>query len=547
MITMIYQRLLNHSVSGISLFLLLLIYVVNVSSALKGQCSLDIPWQVSSNTNLHPKDPSKTNLAILTMEEIRVEPIVRSPLLVIGSESFYMIPNTLASYRLALELGADYIHVKLCVSKDGVLVVSPHYDLNQTTNVATVFPDRSRIIDDESAYYIQDFTLDELKQLHVISNDDYSTRSRYLNQTAQIPTLLETMQMLQEWNQNTRTLLTNVDLEEVSRQAGLYVELMYVNFFKSDSNLLLGDIFLDFLKNNTIAQQTIFSNSTRESCDESNGLYQVPPLVIQSYDSTLLTHLQTVFREDAKVFEEFLIEKNTNDTIPDNSTYHGITPPLVYMVSDKMCLDEQFWFRVREINPAAISTDKRCLVSNDESKRISAEEFMTRSRENEIVVHVRVQSPELENIENDAFANAEEELRHLFCIMNIHGVFAENVDLAVRVGSRGCDDFREFVNVGDNTIVEETLDGKKGNLENITKDNEGVKPNYDAVNLCQAEQNSSSTQIVLVGIGFAFLGLLVGSVITYWLCSLSKPKPQYNRSLDYKVTLNEEGTGTEIL
>ena len=83
---MVYQRLRNHAVSGI--LFVLLIYVVNVTSAQKGQCHLDIPWQVSSNTNLHPKDPSKTNLAILTMEQIRVEPIVRSPLLVIGSESF---------------------------------------------------------------------------------------------------------------------------------------------------------------------------------------------------------------------------------------------------------------------------------------------------------------------------------------------------------------------------------------------------------------------------------------------------------------------------
>ena len=458
---MVYQRLPNHAVSGILLsFFVLLIYVVNVTSAQKGQCHLDIPWQVSSNTNLHPKDPSKTNLAILTMEQIRVEPIVRSPLLVIGSESFYMIPNTLASYRLSLELGADYIHVKLCVSKDGVLVVSPHYDLNQTTNVETVFPDRSRIINDESAYYIQDFTLEELKQLYVISKDNDSTRSQYLNQTAQIPTLLETMEMLHEWNQHTRTLLTNVDLEEVSRQAGLYVELMYVNFFESDSSLSLGDILLEFLKNNTIAQQTIFSNSTRNSCDESNGLYQVPPLVIQSYDSTLLIHLQTVFREDAKIFQK----ASTDSNITDTSAYHGITPSIVYMVSDRMCLDEQFWFRLSQVNPDAISAHKKCLVSNDENKRISAEEFMTRSTENEIAVHVRVQSPELEKIENDDFANAEEELRHLFCVMNIHGVFAENVDLAVRVGLRGCDDFRKFVNVGDNTIVEETLDEQKGKI-----------------------------------------------------------------------------------
>ena len=41
------------------------------------------------------------------------------------------------------------------------------------------------------------------------------------------------------------------------------------------------------------------------------------------------------------------------------------------------------------------------------------------------------------------FATAEEELLHLFCELEVDGIFAENVDVAVRVGRMGCPDDEE--------------------------------------------------------------------------------------------------------
>ena len=48
--------------------------------------------------------------------------------------------HTLASYRLALDQGADYVEQDLAVTKDGVLICLHDESLERTTNVEEVFP-----------------------------------------------------------------------------------------------------------------------------------------------------------------------------------------------------------------------------------------------------------------------------------------------------------------------------------------------------------------------------------------------------------------------
>mmetsp|Transcript_12149 Transcript_12149/g.26589 ORF Transcript_12149/g.26589 Transcript_12149/m.26589 type:complete len:178 (-) Transcript_12149:1735-2268(-) len=72
--------------------------------------------------------------------------MLQRPLVIGHRGSSYNLPeHTLASYRLALELGADYIEPDLVPTSDGVLVACHSIDLNITTNVAEVFPDRYRL------------------------------------------------------------------------------------------------------------------------------------------------------------------------------------------------------------------------------------------------------------------------------------------------------------------------------------------------------------------------------------------------------------------
>lgn len=79
----------------------------------------------------------------------------------------YAPEHTLASYRLALEQGADYVEQDLAVTRDHVLICLHDDSLERTTNVADVFPERA-VVDAATGrkqWLAVDFTLAEIKQL----------------------------------------------------------------------------------------------------------------------------------------------------------------------------------------------------------------------------------------------------------------------------------------------------------------------------------------------------------------------------------------------
>lgn len=81
--------------------------------------------------------------------------------------SAYAPEHTLASYRLAIAQGADYVEQDLGVTRDRVLVCLHDESLERTTNVEEIFPDRF-VIDQTSGqkqWRVVDFTLAEIKQL----------------------------------------------------------------------------------------------------------------------------------------------------------------------------------------------------------------------------------------------------------------------------------------------------------------------------------------------------------------------------------------------
>jgi glycerophosphoryl diester phosphodiesterase len=88
--------------------------------------------------------------------------------------SGYRPEHTLASYRLAIALGADYVEPDLVSTKDGVLVARHEADLSTTTNVARrgEFADRitTKEIDGRqvSGWFAEDFLLSELKTLRAV-------------------------------------------------------------------------------------------------------------------------------------------------------------------------------------------------------------------------------------------------------------------------------------------------------------------------------------------------------------------------------------------
>lgn len=79
--------------------------------------------------------------------------------------SGYLPEHTLAAKAMAYAQGADYIEQDLVMTRDDELVVLHDHYLDTVTDVAQVFPGRSR---DDGRYYAIDFTLEEIRRLTVV-------------------------------------------------------------------------------------------------------------------------------------------------------------------------------------------------------------------------------------------------------------------------------------------------------------------------------------------------------------------------------------------
>ncbi|MFM7706496.1 MAG: glycerophosphodiester phosphodiesterase family protein, partial [Gammaproteobacteria bacterium] len=103
--------------------------------------------------------------------------------------------HTLESYRLAIEMGADFIEPDLVSTRDGHLVARHEPDITQTTDVAQrpQFADRRRsaTIDGvaHTGWFTVDFTLDELRTLRAVQPRPY--RSKEFDGMFKVPTLQE--------------------------------------------------------------------------------------------------------------------------------------------------------------------------------------------------------------------------------------------------------------------------------------------------------------------------------------------------------------------
>src|SRR5262245_25194234 len=120
--------------------------------------------------------------------------------LVIGHRgaSGYRPEHTLASYQLAIDLGADFIEPDLVSTKDHVLVARHENDISGTTDVAShpEFASRrtTKVVDGVTitGWFTEDFTLAELKTLRAVERlPDLRPNNTVFNGLYQIPTFQE--------------------------------------------------------------------------------------------------------------------------------------------------------------------------------------------------------------------------------------------------------------------------------------------------------------------------------------------------------------------
>jgi glycerophosphoryl diester phosphodiesterase len=136
--------------------------------------------------------------------------------------SGYRPEHTLASYELAIDMGADYIEPDLVSTKDGVLVARHENDITGTTDVAShpEFADRkaTKTIDGLTitGWFTEDFTLAELRTLRAKERlPDLRVTNTAFDGLYQIPTLDEVIALAKR------------------RQVGIYPETKHPTYFDS--------------------------------------------------------------------------------------------------------------------------------------------------------------------------------------------------------------------------------------------------------------------------------------------------------------------------
>jgi glycerophosphoryl diester phosphodiesterase len=140
--------------------------------------------------------------------------------------SGYRPEHTLASYRLAIALGADYVEPDLVSTKDGVLVARHENEIGGTTDIARRpdLADRmtTKVVDgrEVTGWFIEDLTLDELKSLRAVERlPEVRPRNTRYDGCYDVPTFDEILTLVAE------------ESSRLGRAIGVYPETKHPSYF----------------------------------------------------------------------------------------------------------------------------------------------------------------------------------------------------------------------------------------------------------------------------------------------------------------------------
>jgi glycerophosphoryl diester phosphodiesterase len=348
--------------------------------------------------------------------------------------SAHLPEHTTQAYRLALEMGADYIEPDLVSTADGELIALHTVDLNKTTNVAEVF-DSDRMwyssTENRIGYWTYNFTYKEIQNLTVVQRLP-TARTTAFDGLFGIPRLSDILQVLKQWNTvDLPARLPPPDPNESSgsdnsggsrrpttlelHQAGVYIELKDAGWLLDDAGIDLTDLFFQHLQEHSEEWDHLLTCYQEIRFDA----YKVPGLVIQSFDGPILQKLSERWKTTFQ------------DTLP--------VPPLVLLVDHRTCWEENFWFQVGDKwrdYISGVGCEKQCLLNVEEGTA-----FQERAEEFDLVLHPWTERPEHEYVYEGGFDSALEETRFLFCKSGAQGIFSESVDTAILAAHLGCDDY----------------------------------------------------------------------------------------------------------
>ena len=135
--------------------------------------------------------------------------------------SGHLPEHTLAAFKLAIEMGADYIEPDLVITKDGEFIVRHDHYLSQTTDIADKpeFSSRRRDLGGRNDWFSEDFTLAEIKTLR--ARQPFKGRSREHDGIHPIPRFQDVIELVKN------------ESERLGKAVGIYPETKEPGYFET--------------------------------------------------------------------------------------------------------------------------------------------------------------------------------------------------------------------------------------------------------------------------------------------------------------------------
>ena len=155
--------------------------------------------------------------------------LIKHPLIIAHrGASGYRPEHTLASYELAIDLGADYIEPDLVITKDGILIARHENEISETTDIAN-HPEfahlkTTKTIDGEikTGWFTEDFTIAEIQTLTAKERiPQLRPHNTAYNGIFTIPTFAEIIDLAKHKSQAIR------------RNIGIYPETKHPSYFQA--------------------------------------------------------------------------------------------------------------------------------------------------------------------------------------------------------------------------------------------------------------------------------------------------------------------------
>ncbi|MFD2261475.1 glycerophosphodiester phosphodiesterase [Lacibacterium aquatile] len=349
------------------------------------------------------------------------------PTLIVGHRgaSGYLPEHTLAAYKMAIEMGVDFVEPDLVVTKDGVLIARHEPMMSGTTDVANrpEFASRKtkKPVDgvETEDWFASDFTLAEIKTLR--AKQAFGDRDQSHNGKYEVPTLDEII------------ALVKTESAARNRTIGIYPETKHPTFHNA-VGLPLEDRLLARLK--------------QEGWTEKSS-----PVIIQSFEVSNLKYLrkqtnvrliQLIDGEDVDKDGNMMFgapygqpydwtvagDKRTNaaqltkEGLAEIKTYaDGVAPWKPYLLPSKQ-VDAD-----KDGKPDDLNKDGK--IDEQDRVNLPATDIIKNAHAIGLQVHTWTFRNEAKRLTSDYKGNQEAEYKAFFAL-GIDGLFSDFPDTAVK-------------------------------------------------------------------------------------------------------------------